>query len=600
MPASALNALARGCKKDAPGLGSKIPTSGAANASRDARNFIRRWGLTWKVPLSHIEFVHNGITKDTPYLSPLKYIPFLLERAPELLFGGLDAVQGQKLLSSFWGAYRQTHPEHHVFKEHADSLSTVLPLTVHGDEGRGVRKGNTCLLSVETPFGLGAAINIETGFHHDDCKCCKHGELNLHAACTGNEFSQERGLTAFMDLNTKGHCFLNKMLVFLLPHALYKDSQLLEQLLARICQELRQLFFEGVYARGRWWHAALIGWKGDLMWYAKTANLNRCYNRLAFDALMCHECEAGSLSEPFEDVNEIPCWRNSIYKNRPWETSPVFSCIPFEDKAPEKVLRRDPFHNTKLGVFRDFIASSILLLAEMKYFHDEGGRNSRNHLLNRAYMRFKLYTMAVHRPAALRSFTTDNFNAPKRRSYPWMSCKGSDATLLVEWLVVMTAACLMNPLELGHVATLEKLNQASRSANAWTKAMYRHGIFMRKSCARAIYKEGRRFVELYNELAYDCLHKLNFCGFALKPKLHLVAHGLFEQKTWLDDPIVTWVPNPYIWNCEGNEDCVGRVSRLARRVHQTQVCRNCIERFLMKSKFLYKRYKEGRSRKRKR
>ena len=56
-----------------------------------------------------------------------------------------------------------------------------------------------------------------------------------------------------MDLNMKGHCFLNKFLVFMLPHAMYHDSNLLEKLLQQVFLELKQLFHEGIFARGRYW-----------------------------------------------------------------------------------------------------------------------------------------------------------------------------------------------------------------------------------------------------------------------------------------------------------------------------------------------------------
>ena len=41
----------------------------------------------------------------------------------------------------------------------------------------------------------------------------------------------------------------------------------------------------------------------------------------------------------------------------------------FHLMIPEKIPRRDPFHVTKQGVFRDFIASSSLLMCWLGYFH---------------------------------------------------------------------------------------------------------------------------------------------------------------------------------------------------------------------------------------
>ena len=215
---------------------------------------MNRWGLTWKVPLSTIPHLHAGQEIDVPYLSPLKFLPHLMQRAPHLLFGGLGLVEGQKLLKCFWTTYKQTHEQHPVFKDGND-LSTTLPLALHGDEGRGVRKGNTCLLTLESPFGLGTKSNLDNLQHRFGCKCCGCSGVDLARPVLGSDKlpgDTAIPLEAFMDHNTRGHSFLTKFLVFLLPHALYKEGDLLDRLLDQICKELRQLFYEGFWAQGKY------------------------------------------------------------------------------------------------------------------------------------------------------------------------------------------------------------------------------------------------------------------------------------------------------------------------------------------------------------
>ena len=605
VPASTLCSLSAASKLDHPSaLSGEFPSSGAGNASRDARAFINRWGLIWKVPISHFEFEHEKKIIHVPYISPLKFIPYLLEKAPELLFGGLDTIQGQKLVSSFWEAYRPIHNSHNVYKDHEGALSTVLPLCLHGDEGRGVRKGNTCIVTLESVFGLKTAEHLSASEHFGACQCCTNGGLNMGKDPLTRSTSKAP-LTAYQALNLRGHCFLNKLLVFLLPNDWYKDTDLLDRMIERVCLEVRQLYYEGVHACGRYWHCAILGFKGDLQWYAKVSKLTRCFNRLSDmgPKAMCHECLAGEEGKEFEDANESPCWKDSTYCQRPWNDAPSLTRIPFDTAAPEKVLRRDVFHNTKLGIYRDFTASAVLLLCEMRCFHDPAGRNSRGHLLQRAHGHFRLYCLSVHRPAALHSFTKDNFNAKKRAAYPFMSVKGSDTTLLMEWLCVATRAFINSATNPEHVALLEKLNATARAGNDFMKALYKHGMFLPKACGWAIYNECRKFIRLYNDLAFTSLHDLHFYGFGMKPKFHMVCHTALEMKTLLENPEMSLLLSPLVFSCEANEDAIGRLSRISRRVHQATVCHSTLEKYLVKSKALYNRYKQNRrletSRKRK-
>ena len=530
-----------------------------------------------------------------PYLSPMKFLPFLVENAPEVLFGGLDVVQGQKLLSSFWAAYEMTHPTHDVYQHHRDNLGTTLPMCLHGDEGRGVRKGNTCLMSLESIFGVSTVSNLEQNLHYGDCKCCSAEGLDMNLDVLSNS-CRAVPIAQYMDHNIKGHCYLTKHLISVLPHALYKDTNLLMEMVEHISLELRQLFYEGFYARKQYWNVAVLGWKGDLAWFVKIGRLTRAYNRLAETACMCHECGAGTSQQPFEDLNEAPSWRASMYFQRPWdaENPPAFRAVPFDTFCPERILRRDVFHNSKLGVYRDFVASSVLLLCELRFFHDPPGpgvRNGRQHLLKRAHGRFRLFCLASQRPAALHSFTKDNFNAPKRKAFPWMSCKGSDCTLLMQWIVVLTRGFLMimDP-ECEQRELLELIYQAARAGDQWMRCLYKHGIWLSRTCATALLREQRCFLETYNSLAQRSL-QMGHCFYGMKPKIHMLAHTAWETKCLLGLEDLELIPNPMLWCCEPNEDMVGRISRISRRVHQKTVCMSTIQKYLVKCRALYRRMK---------
>jgi len=102
--------------------------------------------------------------------------------------------------------------------------------------------------------------------------------------------------------------------------------------------------------------------------------------------------------------------------------------IPFETEGPndddnhdqsipvERVFRRDIFHNTKVGILRDFVGifvgSVIMLLCKLNYFNEAGQPNGREQVLHRAYCHFHLFGHTAGRSPGLRSFSAAFFNAP--------------------------------------------------------------------------------------------------------------------------------------------------------------------------------------------
>ena len=97
--ATTLQSLAVRASSDMPsGLGPQ--TSNTKNAYRDADRFVNRWGLRWKIPVSWYE--HDDAIR-VPFLSPRDIFSRMLEKTPELLFGGYDSPHKiRELLGTFW------------------------------------------------------------------------------------------------------------------------------------------------------------------------------------------------------------------------------------------------------------------------------------------------------------------------------------------------------------------------------------------------------------------------------------------------------------------------------------------------------------------
>ena len=142
------------------------PTSATSNVARNAYRQIRRLGVGWKVKTDVYEFIceDDGSILPIHYLHPKKMMEYLLKTHPVVLFGSMDPGKARESLVAFWEGYKQHHPDHLAFSLGVPSHQ-LLPIVLHGDEGRGKRRSNTTVFSWESPIGI-------TG-HSSVCSDCK-------------------------------------------------------------------------------------------------------------------------------------------------------------------------------------------------------------------------------------------------------------------------------------------------------------------------------------------------------------------------------------------------------------------------------------------
>ena len=392
--------------------------------------------------------------------------------------------------------------------------------------------------------------------------------------------------------NMKGHSYLQHWPVFILPGSMYKQhSGLLPACLEILSCQLRQGFFEGFDVPGHGvFYMALTGAKGDLKWFARVGNLSRSFEHLGSkNALeMCHECSAGSAHLPYEDVaSEVPCWAQSVYSRRPWQQPPSIARIPYNNQQPETQFRRDMFHVCKVGVFRDFIASAILLLASLGYYGERGGLDSK---LSVAHSSFKLYCSTNHRTPGLRSFTKRFFNAPSAAKFPFANSKGSDTMLIMKWLSVFCVGCTTDLIKEEHLELMNVILLTAKAGCNMFNIMYNHGLFLTAPCAATLWSELRSFIRGYALLAHRSHYDFQFHGFSMKPKLHLLRHQELELFQRLQDPTCQYFFNPISYGCEMNEDYIGRCCRLSRRCDSRLLVQRVLESVLLKGELLHRRW----------
>ena len=314
---------------------------------------------------------------------------------------------------------------------------------------------------------------------------------------------------------------------------------------------------------------------------------------------MCHECLAGVHQFPFEDAGHQPTWAQTMFVQRPFDVIPVVCLIPFEtssvnDEAAmpvERVFRRDIFHNTKVGILRDFVGSSIMLLCKLKYFHEVGQPNGRDILLERAYNHFHWFCKTTGRTASLRSFSTAFLNAQTWDTFAWVSSKGSDTSHLVAWVQVLSAGLLNDPKNPQHVSLLRYINKTAASARVFLRIIYSHGLWLNRRCAAAVYENLHSFLQGYNACAFLSLNQFQFTAFAMKSKYHMVAHAKYDIFKALQDQNAERVLNMLVWACDMNEDMIGKVCRLSRKVSSRLTSQRTLELILIKSKALHRRFR---------
>lgn len=234
----------------------------------------------------------------------------------------------------------------------------------------------------------------------------------------------------------------------------------------------------------------------------------------------------------------------------------------------ESVFRRGVFHIAKVGIFRYFLASAILLLARLRYFHEAAPQaNDRDTLLRRAYSQFHFQCRMTHGSAAVRFFFPSFFNAKSWTAFGWINCKASDAMLFLGWLDTFLAGLLNDPKDPRHMSILRYMKLAATAARDFTRTPYSCGLWLPRQGGWYVYERVHTFLQAYNACALLSVTAHDYAGFGLTGKFHALCHLKRDILTMLLGPNTKWILNPQAFGCEMNEDVIGKLSRLNRRVN---------------------------------
>ena len=547
------------------------------NATRDVDHFLTRFNMGLQ-------------TIDLPWIRPSAWLSYLLERYPMLVCGVKNELEKQ--LESFWTCYQILQPGHFIFKFDRQRWRKTVPLLLHGDEGRYLKRSNYMICTVESCLGSFAKCPKFS------CDCgsdpvlarypdlCKLGAADPDTRKAIQVASRQCG-------NAKGHSYLSKFLCFGMASKEYKEHpELLHQAFKLVAEDTSLLCTEGVAvpSKGRF-YGAILGIKGDMKFHHQIGHLQRSYYNLGrkSDYPICHLCGAGGPGVPFDELVASPVWQGSLFTEPPWpqDDPPSLAQIPFDELCQSKIFALDPFHLWKMGTGRDLCGSSVVVLARLGMFDfEEGCTQNIEDRLARALSCFRLWCVGNSKTPALRTFTKLNFMCKDQSCFPWVNCKGSDTTLLTHWLLFFLRVQI-GPVDDSHKRLCSALEQTLQSAIIVWQILHTHRVWLNRPCAQRLEHHLLRALRGFKVAAAEC-HGLGLAGFGLKPKLHALHHVVKDVESQLNSGALR-ILNPLVFSCEGNEDMVGRISRLARRVSARCVNKRVFDRLMYKTKALIRK-----------
>lgn len=564
------------------------------NDERDLLGRFIKWGFSMPVTIEDIDHQTSEGAFTTHWVRPSSWVKELLRMFPQSLTGGFINSEDIGLqLSSFWKAYRLYHGEHSIFNSNLSCLlHRVIPLALFGDEGRGPKRGQVLIWSIESILGL-------EDLKHSVCNCgvamstlpaadvamCSH---EVAFPGTSAEFGRARKQTT----NNKHHSYLTRHAVFILPHWVYKGHPEIEHTHIKLMvEDLQHLFSHGVEVNGTRWFAAVVASKGDFKHQMAIGNLDRSYTSIGttYGNLMCSFCMAGAPGYPFESVEHEPLWARTLFCDRPWTDRPTLTTLEYDESKPEDLLKLDIFHLWKVGTGRDLVGSGVVVFCRLGLFDAPGDDKAFPSRLARAHSSFKLWTLANRKSPGLQSFSKAFFSMKSFADSPWSNSKGSDTTLLSHWLLWFTGLLLTNPTAESqpHERLLRIFKHTVDQALQMFSICYGHGLWLDRICAKHLYTRMILLLRGYRSLAAEAM-KLQMVAWALKPKFHAMHHVAFGLRQQLLNGSRT-IMNPISWGNEQNEDTVGRIARLSRKVSVRTITKRTLSRYFLKKRALMKR-----------
>ena len=297
-------------------------------------------GLRIEVPITPLDI---GLPKPIPFFKPTDFVKIMAlhdKISAQLLGGGSFRDLGE-----FWARYRIHYPQHPVYSDHPTRLQYCVPILLHADEGRHLKREQIFIFNWQSMLGSGTVV--------------------------GQQRQTEAERRATQGLNFQGSTFTNRFLLVTLLTLHYRnkkqkhDRRLLTVMNA-VVDDFLAWYTDGLEVVHRGapcrLYGVVLGLKGDWPMLSKLGQLKSHFGRQADTpsdkSAICHLCKAGCQGFPYSDHTVDAAWYQTYLQQRPWTTPSPLMRLPTLP-TPEQFYHFDIFHCMHKGLLAELAGSAI-------------------------------------------------------------------------------------------------------------------------------------------------------------------------------------------------------------------------------------------------
>lgn len=522
------------------------------NSERDVHRTMKKQKTKLDIPTEIIDA--NGV--NIPWISPESWLRFSVRKGLWPIMAGCDrhdydgACRNWK---EFWRVYEKINPDFELFQMSDVDLAHTAAWLVHGDEGRTLKKGGLMVTSLQSALGRG----------YDEKRVRKTAGKKL-------------------EVNFAGHTFTTRYVLHTIPKTSYESNpELFHTAMEYVAKSCNKLLQQGVVDEmrgGITYRVVILGVKGDAPYLTKVAHFYRSYNTTAKRGEergppkgVCPYCLAGTRSFPCEEIaSENPKWTSTVGVKLPWVRTPsLIKHLPHNRGDPASFFKSDIWHVVHLGFGRSWVASVVQTILP---FLPCNNLDEKWEYLTADYLE---WCASQRRQAHISKITAYLMSYGDASGAMGNWHKGALTSNFMKWLVDFLEKLLPQDAE----GLISQCRAATYRMNALFTVLYRAGAFLTEPECEFVSEQGLQFLCTYSALAMTMFRASRQWCFPLYPKLHIFHHLMIELQ--VNGRNVQTSVNPMLYCCQMDEDCVGRSSRLSRRVSIRQVAQRSLDRFLV-------------------
>lgn len=523
------------------------------NSERDTHRVVGKQGTCLKIPISEIQVQGETLS----WISPRDWLRYIVNHGLLYMLSGLHYEEKHlvgAVWKDFWTKYEPLNSDHGFFYKPDANYERTIGLFIHGDEGRTLKRGGLMVTSIQSILGVG------------------FDRKRLKRPRGANDIGK-------LQVNFASHTFLTRFVVSVIPKTSYQSNpDYFHDTMDKLAIDLLDLLETGITDRstGDVWKFCIIGVKGDMPYLQKIGKLRRSWNTTVKRGQqrteprgVCHLCLAGTNQYPAEDTSSGAGWIATIGVQVPWDVEPgIIKYLPHDQSHPASFLQADLWHCIHLGIGKSFVSSAIQIALEVV---PASNNDERFQWLSAHYHRWCRSVKRSSYVSKINAYLVSYGDGPGATGN-WS--KGSLTSNLARWLNQ-----LLGDLPDDQHRFLSRCREAVRQLNAALSFLYNAPLFLEYTECKYVVDRGNFFLQCYTRLASECYRLGRPHLFPLFPKIHAVKHCWLT----LDNQSNShgYGLNPLTASCQMDEDTIGRVARVSRRVSIRVVVKRTLQRHLV-------------------